>query len=194
MRSLSQRFRRGWMSGGQETLCGSGSTVASTSRLRRWLPELLNSYPIATINDAGCGDLNWISTLDLSGFDYLGIDVVEHQRWADIASPGIRFQVADICSVLLRPADLTICRDVLIHLPNEMVLQAVNNLSMTSKYLLATSFEGASNLRRKIVPGEFAKLDLEARPFKLGPPILKLREKFRGKYLGFWSTDQRELS
>lgn len=187
MRSLSQRFAGGWKSGGPETPCGLGSTLASTSRLRRWLPSILKTLRINSINDAGCGDLNWISKLDLRDYDYLGVDVVRRESWAELDKmPGIRFQEADICSDSLRPADLTICRDVLIHLPNPLVIQAIDNFRVSSRYLLATSFEGSSNTSRDIASGEFAELDLNFSPFNLGPPALKLPERFCRKYLGLW--------
>lgn len=187
MKSLRQRFARRWKSGGRETPCGLGSTLASTSRLRLWLPRILETLQVTSINDAGCGDLNWISKIDLNQCDYLGVDVVEREGWADLAKESeLRFQVADICSGKLRSADLTICRDVLIHLPNQLVIQAIDNFRLSSKYLLATSFEGACNSSRIIAPGEFAELDLESSPFNLGTPSRKLPEKFRRKYLGLW--------
>ena len=44
MRSLKQIFSGGWISGGQETVCGAGSTLQATRQLRKWLPSLLEEY------------------------------------------------------------------------------------------------------------------------------------------------------
>ena len=193
MKSIADSFKRGWKSGGTETRCGRGSTIAATSRLRRWLPEILEEFGIRSINDAGCGDMNWISVMNLAKYDYLGVDVLGHDRWSEFSgNPLFQFRTADICSEALRSADLTICRDVLIHLPNSMVQSALDNFRISTKYLLTTSFDQASNSNRDIVPGKYAELDLTSRPFNLGVPLMKLQEKYRGKYLGLWLTERRE--
>lgn len=185
MSLMKQRFGRGWTSGGKETPCGSGSTMASTARLRKWLPQIFDTFNVQTINDAGCGDLHWISALDLGNRDYLGLDVVWRKN--DL---GLKISTADICTDQLRNVDLTICRDVLIHLPNDLVLQALENFRRSSRYLLATSFEGVDNRHRGLQPGGFAKLNLEGRPFDLGPPTARINERFRCKYLGLWTLNR----
>ena len=40
------------------------------------LPELLESLEVKSIVDVPCGDHGWMSTLDLSPYDYIGIDIV----------------------------------------------------------------------------------------------------------------------
>ena len=192
MPSLNRAFRRGWKSGGGETICGIGSTLAATSRLRRRLPGLLEEFGIASINDAGCGDLNWILTMDWTNFNYFGVDVVERNSWQGARKPSFRICVADICDRQLRACDLTICRDVFIHLPNELIKKALHNFGLSSRYLLATSFDGTSNLNRQIQLGGYGPLDLKREPFNLGEPILKIHEKHRCKYLGMWKINEQK--
>ncbi len=193
MRSMKMAFESGWQSGGAETNCGIGSTMAATSRLRRWLPSILNRYSIRSINDAGCGDAQWYSSMNLRNVDYLGVDVVRYDSWNwNSDSSSQQFKCADICKTVLRKCDLTICRDVLIHLPNSMASKALRNMKASSKYLLASSFETACNSERHIELGEFARLNLEIEPFDLGVPVLKIHEKFRGKYLGLWQLNEEE--
>jgi hypothetical protein len=179
-------FRQGWKSGGKETVCGVGSTLAATTRLRRRLPALLKELGINSINDAGCGDLNWILTLDWTNYDYLGVDVVERNSWQAATTPTFQVHVADICDRQLRPCDLTICRDVFIHLPNELIMIALGNFCLSSKYVLATSFDVVSNKNRPTRPGGYSPLNLCLEPFGLGEPTFKIYEKKRCKYLGLW--------
>mgnify|MGYP001136470299 CR=1 FL=1 len=185
--ALSAVCARGWPGGGRETRCGGGSTWQATSHLRRLLPGVLRELGIATLNDAGCGDAHWIRGVDLGTVDYLGYDLVRHASWDDVEIHGhLRFAVADFVIERLRPSDLTLCRDALVHLPTAWVLAALANFRRDSRYLLATTFPGTVNAAREITPGGFARLDLAREPFCLGAPRLLLSERARNKYLGLW--------
>jgi hypothetical protein len=185
--TLSAVFARGWPGGGQETRCGRGSTWQATSRLRQLLPAVLRELAVATLNDAGCGDAHWIRCVDLGGIDYLGYDLVRYACWDELeAHSRLRFAVADFVTERLRPCQLTLCRDALIHGPTAWVLAALANFRQDSRYLLATTFPGTVNAARTIAPGGFARLDLAREPFSLGTPRLLLSERARNKYLGLW--------
>jgi hypothetical protein len=185
--ALGTACARGWSGGGRETRCGGGSTWQATSSLRRLLPGVLRALGIATLNDAGCGDAHWIRGVDLGAVDYLGYDLVRYTAWDELETHGRRrCAVADFVTERLRPSDLTLCRDALIHLPTEWVLAALANFRRDSRYLLATTFPGTANAARAITPGGFARLDLAREPFCLGAPRLLLSERARNKYLGLW--------
>ena len=47
----------------EESLSGGGSTIRRTTKIRELLPDLLESYNINSICDAGCGDFNWMRHL-----------------------------------------------------------------------------------------------------------------------------------
>ena len=101
--------------------------------------------------------------------------------------------LGDFSRRAFRFCDLTICRDALPHLPNETVLRSLHFFAQTSRYLLASSFDGADNFERNIVAGEFAFIDLKTEPFGLGQPIARVEEKFRGKYLGLWEFNSEAV-
>lgn len=189
---LETAFARGWHSGGDETMCGEGSTVWATEGLRREWPSIVERFHIRTVNDAGCGDLNWQSLLDLTKTDYQGYDVVRWPTWNRPDRTHLACEVADFTNTPLRACDLTLCRDAMIHLPNHMIVDAIANFRASSTYLLATSFDGLTNDDRIEQPGGFSRLDLTAAPFCLGEPLARIDEPFPNKYLGLWRLRSEE--
>ncbi|EST21300.1 hypothetical protein N566_27510 [Streptomycetaceae bacterium MP113-05] len=176
-------------------MCGWGSSEPHTQLVRKELVAILARYGVRTMNDAGCGDLAWMSTVDLDGVDYLGYDAHERDTWPALRERGYRLQVADIAAADLRPADLLICRDVFIHLPNEMIQRALGQFRKSCRLLLTTSYisdptveRGAfTNHERMNAPSLLhAKLDLTLPPFGLGQPLERISEDSPNKYLGLW--------
>jgi len=146
----------GWGSGGRETPCGRGSTLAATERIRPMLRDLFDRYEVRTVADAGAGDLNWIRRVDLRGIDYWPFDLVV--RHPDVTE-------FDVLAEVLPPCDLILCRTVLNHLRVEQVEVALRQFRRShSTYLLATTFpEGGKNWV------DFTAYDLRA--FGLGEPL-----------------------
>lgn len=188
-------FSQGWPDQAPDTVCGWGSSEPHTQLVRKGLMTILETYRVTTLNDAGCGDLAWMSTLDLRGISYVGYDVHERATWPELRRKGYRLQVVDITSEDLRPADLLICRDVFIHLPNDMILSALERFRRSCRLLLTTSYtsdpaleKGAfSNFERMSEPSlRHSKLDLSLPPFDLGQPLERIPENSPNKYLGLW--------
>jgi hypothetical protein len=188
-------FSRGWPDQASDTVCGWGSSEPHTQLVRKGLLTIIETYDVKTLNDAGCGDLAWMSTMDLDGVDYIGYDVHERSTWPELRRRGYRLEVVDITATVLRPADLLVCRDVFIHLPNDMVLPALERFRGSCRYLLTTSYtsdptleQGAfSNSERIAEPSlRHAKLDLSQPPFGLGQPLDLIPEYSPNKYLGLW--------
>lgn len=178
---MKSMFEKGWSASG--TVCGWGSEIAHTENIRKQLPQIIKDYDIKTINDAGCGDLNWISTIDLSGIDYLGYDLVSRDTWNN----KLKCQNLDIITECMRDSDMIICRDVFIHLPNDMVNKSIELFRKSSKYLLSTTFNGADNNSRMEAPNmKHSKISLEAAPFNLGQPLLCLNEDYENKLSCLW--------
>jgi hypothetical protein len=169
---------------GPETQCGEGSMVASTPEIREALPSLLQKYGLRRINDAGCGDMNWLRLLAPKfaemGVDYLGYDV---RDYSDMPLP---YEQLELVHGKQRPCDLVLCRDVLIHLPNDLVTETLNRFREAGKYLLASSYPGTDNAARRLQLGNFARLDLEAHPFSLGKPLEVIEEPRFKRLLGLW--------
>ena len=176
---MTNIFAKGWESDG--TVCGWGSELRHTWNIREALPMIINGCGFNSVNDAGCGDLNWISKVDLGRVDYRGYDLNNYPTWND------KCEVLDIVQQPMRKADLIICRDVLIHLPNEMVLQALANFRRSSTWLLTTSFTEATNQFRTEEPTlRYHPINLTIYPFGLGQPVLIVPEDYPGKYMGLW--------
>lgn len=188
-------FLRGWPDQALDTVCGWGSSEQHTRRVRKEFAEILNTYQVETLNDAGCGDLAWMSTVDLRGVDYVGYDIYERANWAELRQRGYQLDILDITANQSRPADLLICRDVFIHLPNDMILPALERFRRSASLLLTTSYTADSstsqkkfsNFQRMKEPSlHHAKLDLTLPPFNLGPPLVRIPEDSPNKYLGLW--------
>lgn len=193
-------FSQGWPGQATDTVCGWGSSESHTRLVRKELYRIIERYHVMTLDDAGCGDLAWISMVNLDGIDYLGYDAHERSTWPELRRQGYRLETADITASDLRPADLLICRDVFIHLPNDMILPALERFRRSAKLLLATSYtsnsdvEGGefSNFERMKEPSlTHAKLDMTLPPFGLGKPLEYISEESPNKYLGLW--DMRHL-
>lgn len=192
-------FSRGWPDQAPDTVCGWGSSEPHTQLVRKGLTTILDTYEVRTLNDAGCGDLAWMSTLDLDAIDYVGYDVHERATWPELRGRGYRLEVVDITSDELRPADMLICRNVFIHLPNDMILPALERFRRACRLLLTTSYTSDpttergefSNLERIGEPSlRHAKLDLSLAPFGLGEPLERIPEDSPNKYLGLWDLSR----
>lgn len=150
-----ERFAKGWGSGkGDGTVCGAGSTIMATSRIRRWLPGMVERHGIRTVCDAGAGDLHWIKLVPWQ-VEYRPFDlIVRHPSVTEL----------DIVTQPLPACDLILCRAVLNHLHAPQVGLALGLFAQAGKYLLATQFE-----IQNLTPGDFVNYDLRA--FGLGEPL-----------------------
>jgi hypothetical protein len=180
-----------WTGRQQESRSGLGSTISGTEPIRTELPKIIKNFEFRVINDAGCGDLNWISTLDLSGVDYMGYDLhaLSAEEAAKLGKMKARrraFQELDIVNDLMRPCDMVICKDVGIHLTNEDFLQALENFRAVTKFLFSTSRDQASNDDRIKVSGGFSPINLGIAPFNLGPPLIRIEEPMWDRFAGLW--------
>lgn len=175
-------FKEGWAS--NETPCGWGSELNHTQYIRNDLPLLIKQYNIKIINDAGCGDLNWIKHVNLANIDYIGYDIIKRDSWNNT---NLKCQIFDISQDIMRPCDLIICRDVFIHMPNTIILQILSLFKQSSKLLLSTMFDIPSNSNINLIrPAYFtkthSKLNLQLVPFNLEPLNFKIKEDYPNKY------------
>jgi len=178
----------GW--GDPESRSGAGSTVSATRTLRLHLAELCTFLGIRQIVDAGCGDFNWMALIS-ERFDlYVGLDVVPDMiAELDKRFGGRRghfFAVRDTAQDPLPRADAILCRDVMTHLSDELVLALLERVKESgARYLLATSYVSEQN--RNIPTGDWRPLDLTKAPFDLPQPFLSIDERGDGsKLLGVW--------
>jgi hypothetical protein len=181
--------------GNAESRSGAGSTLAETAVVRAALPDLLRELGARTLLDVPCGDFHWMRDVDLTGIDYLGGDIVPalvEANNAAYAAPGRRFRHLDLLADTLPAVDAAMCRDCLVHLPNPLALQALDNLRRSgSRWLLATTFPGTEH-NEDILLGHWRPVNLERPPFNLPPPQRLLHEgnpdpRYVDKSLGVWA-------
>ncbi len=191
---------RAW---GGEVPSGPGSSLQRTQILRPRLEALFRDLAITSLVDAPCGDGTWIFEITKGLARYDGFDIVDelidgNRRIALPASH--RFHCADITRANLPRADAILCRDALVHLPNDLAAVTIANLRRSgSGYLIATTFPGwGENV--DIDLGDWRPLDLEAPPFNFPAPLSLILERapdpndiYNRKALGVWRLDQLGL-
>ena len=146
---------------------GTGSTPEITREYRAYLQDFIRKNRVQSVVDAGSGDWSFSSTIDWAGASYLGVDiasdVIEAVREKH-EKRNVKFRVGDITEEL-PGADLLISKDVLQHLPNELVHKFIRNNLRKGKYkwALLTNDRGSGNL--DTIPGGYRAIDLAAPPF-----------------------------
>lgn len=144
---------REWNS--DETVSGPGSELANTEALREQLPDILtgvagslllksNRRPATPVLlDLGCGDCNWISTLDLTDWKYVGVDAMKVAKRKKVNAKATQYTVVDFTDseYKLPSADAVLLRNVLQHLPVALGDAVINKvLEMKPQCFMVTSF------------------------------------------------------
>jgi len=116
-------------------------------------PELLRAYAdllmgfirqrnIRSVVDIGCGDWALGRTLDWTGVDYTGVDIVPdviETLQATYGSGNVRFACRDLISDELPSAELCVIKDVLQHLSNDSVKRFLSTLATHFQTALITN-------------------------------------------------------
>ena len=164
--------------GSDETRSGPSSTLSRTESLRTTLPELFTHLGIKSILDCGCGDWNWMKTVDLSNISsYIGVDIVNPlltTLQASYSTPTIVFEKLDVLHDPPETADLWFARDLLcLYTPKEYLLFFQNFIKSNSKYLAITSIQTDDPYTEYAIGG-WQPVSLLNEPFELPEPLLKL--------------------
>jgi len=162
-----------------ESVSGLGSELKHTKNLTQQLLSLITKYKIKSILDIPCGDYNWMRNVDMEGVRYMGADIVERLIENNTRNyPGVDFRALDLTQDPLPRVDLVFVRDCLVHLSNENIFKALENIKKSkSKYLLTTSFPG-TNTNADVPDGGWRAINLTLEPFLL-TPIETINEKFQ---------------
>ena len=192
-----------WSRGGvSESLSGKGSDLGETEAIRGKLVELLAELKVASLVDVGCGDFHWMSTVDLGGISYLGLDVVPEvieRNKKNFGNKCVDFRACDATREPIPPAYMIVCRDVLVHLPLNLAVQLVDQCRASgARYLLATTFVD-SDSNEDVPPGHWHPINLSLEPFNLGKSVRSVVERHsfsdRGdKALCLWDLRQSDGS
>ena len=163
-------FKIGWTqkNGREQTDCGSGSLLASSQEYIDMINKVIKNE-ITTINDIGCGDLNYIKYTNIhnTDIDYLGYDY--KVRNVETDKYKVYNKSFNIINEIPRHCDLTICKEVLNHLDQKtQVISALNNIKKTTKYLIITNYieMDENNLEENLV-GRFEKINFNIEPYNL---------------------------
>ena len=182
--------------GNTESASGNGSSLEQTKILRKELQKIFVQYNIKSIIDAPCGDFNWMSTMPLNGILYTGVDIVEPLIKKNAllhGKPGIQFIKANVITEVVPQADLIICRDLFIHLPNKDIIQTLRMFKKSkAKYLLASHYTRPKGMTPDIEMGQVRFVNLLMHPFNLPKPLELIDEKSTESYpqLGITLNDK----
>ena len=177
--------RNHWADSESRSGAGSRRDSRQVQHALATLAAITECYAIRTIADVPCGDFNWIGAyLDAHpGVAYVGFDIVaklvERNRRT---FPARRFAELDIVTSVPPPSDLIFCKDLINHLEEGEIVQAVANMRRSrSKYLLATNNFGIPNSRLK--RGRYISsrhVDLTLAPYFYDKPL------WHDHYFGLW--------
>jgi len=166
-----------------EGTSGPGSTAALNRPYMSYLENFLQEKNIQSVVDLGCGDWEFSQHINWGDVEYTGYDVVESIIESDkerFGKEGRTFIQADILNTEIPEADLLICKDVLIHFPNNRVNELLEKTSHIKYRLFTNCLYFSSNeklrpgedadevnaqLNTDIPLGKFRVLDLRSEPF-----------------------------
>ena len=181
--------------GDAESVSGSGSNLAQTSRLRAELPELLKRHGVRSLLDAPCGDFHWMAQTSLGLDQYVGADIVA-ELVARVAeehgAEGRQFICLDLIADTLPSADALLCRDCLVHLDYERIAAVIANIKRSGIPLLLTTSHRRHVENENKLTGQHRFLNLQQPPFNWPAPIDAIEEDIpspkrdSGKILGLW--------
>jgi hypothetical protein len=121
--------------------------------------------------------------VDLGDIRYTGIDIVKRLiRENQKKFPERTFITADITIDRLPPADVILCRDCFIHLPNHLIVAAIENFRRSGiGYLLTNTYDFIRE-NNDIEAGQFRMINLLLPPFSLPVPLVSIEEEYTSGY------------
>ena len=141
-----KQFTKGWTQTRSNdcTVCGSGSLIINCKEWINTINKFIDDNPIKTINDIGCGDLNFVKETNIieKNIDYLGYDFIVRNTNVNLKIFNKSF---NIVTDTPRKCDLCICKDVLNHLEMTQILNALENIKSTSNFLIITNYPNNPN-------------------------------------------------
>ncbi|MFC1842075.1 class I SAM-dependent methyltransferase [Candidatus Dependentiae bacterium] len=183
-----------WSGGGKETVSGGGSTLNSTSFIRKIIPVILKKYNIKSMLDIPCGDFNWMKTIDFSNITYIGADIVlpliknNNKKYGN---ENRTFLHLDVTKDLLPVCDIILCRDLFLHIPFRDIIKAITNFKQSgAKYLLVDTYFAIKENKDKEADNGWRPLNLKIEPFNLPEPIETIKENVHQKlqkHLALWN-------
>lgn len=149
---------------------GPGSAPASTIEYRAFVERFIAENQIRDVTDLGCGDWQFSHLMDWSAVDYTGFDVVQsviEKNRVLYANTNVKFETLDSVDQL-PGGDLLLSKEVLQHLPNQLILEYVDKIRRKYRFaLLTNAIEPVESANRDIEPGDWRPLRLDRAPFHI---------------------------
>ena len=169
--------KNGW--GDNESVSGFGSRLENTRNLRYELEYLIKVLNIKSIIDAPCGDMNWMSHVNLNDIKYYGFDIVDdlikQNKEKFKNDKNFTFEKKDAIVDHLPKSDLILCRDLIIHFPVMEIWKLLCNFCKSeSKYLLITHDSTVKDENTNINFGQCARRNLTIKPFNFPRPLFMI--------------------
>jgi len=165
---------------------GPGSHKDHTVEYRKLLQEYFNNPNFSSYIDLGCGDWQIMSLIEIpKNKIYKGYDIVKsviESNKTKYNKKNITFyHNLDISAI--DGGDLVIIKDVMIHWPNEKVMECIKNVLPKFKYALITNdyLPDEVSLNSEIKPGQFRYIDVTKPPFNLKSTKMVLEYISHGK-------------
>ena len=183
-------MKNGWLTNIENdcSICGGGSLLKSNTEVIQLINEVIEKYNINSINDIGCGDLNYIKYTNISklNIDYLGYDLIPRLNFSTEQLP-IYKEEFDIINNVPRPVDLTICKDILNHLDiKTQVNNCLDNIKKSTKYLLLTNYDNImENNYENNYNGTWTKINFNIKPFNFQNMFIK---RINVKHINFYKN------
>jgi SAM-dependent methyltransferase len=150
---------------------GAGSLPKHTKGYVNFLQNFLKDKQINSVVDMGCGDWQFSNTINWTGVDYLGFDVVKSVIERNVnkySDTNIQFELYSGNPEDLPYADLLIVKDVLQHLSKNSIDNFLKNIDRY-KFCLITNCVNpfGETVNAEIQDGGFSHLDVQLPPFNI---------------------------
>ena len=154
-----------------DNLWGGGSGHGSKKEnVKPWIKavnSIIQEKKISSVLDLGCGDGQWLDLLDLNGVSYIGVDISEIAIGLNKnknTSNKLVFINDDIINFEYPKVDLIIIKDVLQHLPYNLINKILDKIKYSCKYALFC--EDFLDFEKDIEFGDYRGLNLASKKFE----------------------------
>lgn len=168
LESLTERFTATYAANEWRYGSGHGSLPINNVPYIEFISNFIVRNDIRTVVDLGCGDWQFSRFMDWSKVKYAGFDLVEaviNENNNNFSSENVEFKLLrDLSSI--PSADLLICKDVMQHLPNRIVIDYIEFAFRKFRYILITNDDLPEQwLNGDIRAGNFRPVRLDRHPF-----------------------------
>lgn len=175
---------------------GPGSYIENVKPWVNAINSVIKEKNISSVLDLGCGDGQWLNLLPLDKISYIGIDASELAISLNKSKNhlgNLTFIHDDLVTADYPKVDLIIIKDVLQHLPYDMIKSILSKIKTGCRYALFC--EDFSNSDKDINAGEWRGINLMGPKFDIELEFIdsyKLPHIYKEcKHIYMYSNDSR---